>query len=1084
MFSASSSLQQQQPQRINTSQLNDLNNRHHQNSTQARVNITPINNVFSNNVKISRQLQSDNQHGTKQEDGFNKTSLDDKIKHLLISKDDEQAQICSNGNNSIAVRGSGNSGVLDNNLIYQQSSINGSSNNGSVLFRAAQEPLTKHQQQPEISLDKLSNKTLSVKHDSGANNEVFNNGQKSQFALHKSPSSGQLANIHNANQHKFYNTDADNHLQTSTNRIYLNESIQKMGNRQQGQYNLKINNNQLESPTRFQQVVAGVGESSRKNEIANSHLIVDLTTPRVLAKTQTTLLPATTNQSEVNHSTTWSLNQVGLPQPLTRSNATNLSKQNSTLAFSESSSISKQDSQADSQILERSAPYYYSDLKSEEQRKALLSIVQQKSLSPPPQLLSRSTDQSNTRLALKSATLHPQHARMLSENLAKQHQRLNRNDKSKYASVNDFSSASRNISKNIDKLFDSPIQSNITEQKLNGVQSMLVLNDSTDSSHLSSFQTNSESISSGYCSSELRNKNFSKSKSLENISQRSLDDRLDELHKLNGSPNPVYENICRSDRLISAMNNSTTCLSTTSASRLGQRRASNFVDNNDNKLDSSMDSILGSSLDDASDSSLDMIDQIKITPNENSLTDINQLIEQLKSNHSKLTEEYKSTLIRISNTINTRNRQEKSEKSAKRLQLLELKSKKCESRSRKQLDLIHMLEKLLQKHSNNKKPVQDNLQDKQLVLVSENCILSSINSSEPSASRDQLCSSPCLSFDYRQEDVKQGTSGDGGNNIVKTTQRQNQASQNGSSTTTTTSGQSSSSERPNVIKAIVTEAKSAGKLEMTEVKESSELSRLVNGAQVSLSTRHQLNLQSGSNKLLSKKTSRTVDQKICDIESRNDKTTGRNNPFSDHSDGGCNSSVNNGLGKESSSSVTNGWDKMQTKQGGIIMNNDFMRDDEDFIEFLTNDGSSYRSKFDASQFSASDFNTSTSASESSTSGPCNDSLNSTPVISSPSRHLFTNGTNTTTTTTATTTTVTTTTTGILKNKNGSKNNGNNGKDVKRSGNSGNNNNNNIDASEISEEKNSRFNNVLGNVIDVDVCPINSLSQCSPVNNRA
>lgn len=54
-----------------------------------------------------------------------------------------------------------------------------------------------------------------------------------------------------------------------------------------------------------------------------------------------------------------------------------------------------------------SAPYYYSDLKSEDQQRALLEIQQKKSLSPPPQLLSRSLGQNklnnSTRLMPKSA---------------------------------------------------------------------------------------------------------------------------------------------------------------------------------------------------------------------------------------------------------------------------------------------------------------------------------------------------------------------------------------------------------------------------------------------------------------------------------------------------------------------------------------------------------------------------------------------------------------------------------------------------------------------------------------------------------
>lgn len=247
----------------------------------------------------------------------------------------------------------------------------------------------------------------------------------------------------------------------------------------------------------------------------NSQLIVDLTTPRVLAKTQTTISSASTSHSSSSSSSTassraqprklspgWppssSINQVGLPDmnsapsfnrtmsmsmlenmtlppvgSTLRPNSYKVDKSNG-LTYIEQGTNNNSGSMSSSSN-NNTAPYYYSDLKSEEQREALQSIVQHKSLSPPPKLLSRSTDQSITRLTLKSATLHPNRPQVSYESLASTLRPAKSftvvNDGFYGAKLNSFSS-SADIAGAVDKMFgmDYPTR---TRNVNNGFNSVL-----------------------------------------------------------------------------------------------------------------------------------------------------------------------------------------------------------------------------------------------------------------------------------------------------------------------------------------------------------------------------------------------------------------------------------------------------------------------------------------------------------------------------------------------------------------------------------------------------------------------------------
>lgn len=333
----------------------------------------------------------------------------------MIGQDDSEAANILRGGG-----GGGNSKpMVDDNVIYNNNNSNTNNTNVTQTWRAKN----------VLDQSSLGSNSISKNNDNGSA-ELFTGSSRAT----------------NHNQQQYFVEPSE-----LTNRIYIDDSGFKMGNRQQGQYQINnVGGKQAAESAPLRVQVGHKEQGLRKNDANNSHLIVDLTTPRVLAKTQTNLSQAAGNNSTAANITSqqnsdlqhnrdsWSLNQVGLPQPI--ASTTNNSQQASSgsssaaakkqTAFLDSSSsnqainlnYSDQDELSSlSQLKEQkaicTAPYYYSDLKSEEQRNALLNIVQQKSLSPPPQLLSRSTDQSSTRLGPKSATLHSSRAHLLNENL-------------------------------------------------------------------------------------------------------------------------------------------------------------------------------------------------------------------------------------------------------------------------------------------------------------------------------------------------------------------------------------------------------------------------------------------------------------------------------------------------------------------------------------------------------------------------------------------------------------------------------------------------------------------------------------------
>lgn len=232
-----------------------------------------------------------------------------------------------------------------------------------------------------------------------------------------------------------------------------------------------------------QRLNSGYPNQNLMRDSRNSQLIVDLTTPRVLAKTQTTISSASTSQSSSSNSSTsfvqlkktsppWSssINQVGLPEMTSSSNFNRTMSMSmlENMSLQPTSSTSRPNSfkvdktngltyieQANNNY-SNAAPYYYSDLKSEEQREAFQSIVQHKSLSPPPKLLSRSIDQSITRLTLKSATLHPTRPQVPYDSLANTLRPAKSftvvSDGSHGPKLNSFSS-STDITGNTDRMF-------------------------------------------------------------------------------------------------------------------------------------------------------------------------------------------------------------------------------------------------------------------------------------------------------------------------------------------------------------------------------------------------------------------------------------------------------------------------------------------------------------------------------------------------------------------------------------------------------------------------------------------------------
>lgn len=1006
-------------------------------------------NTISNSGKVARQAQNGSiSYGLPPTDGTSivAQSLDDKIRHLLI------------GDDSISSGGA----ISKSNKIESPRQV--------AAWHAQQPNHSLISQQTQLSQEE----TLSTQLKPSTSNSILSKQPDIEPENDEKLDSGE---IHHPN--------AD------------------MGNRHQRQYQVagESSGGYLDQETRIDNRITGNHCDSLST---NSQLIVDLTTPRVLAKTQTTLLPisshATNPQTSIVQRSkpqeAWSMNQLGLP---TRYVEQCVQDSHPSSQYRNPEVQNKIDATDASNF---SAPYYYSDLKSEEQRRALFNIVQQKSLSPPPQLLSRSIDQSNTRLGPKSATMHAAQARMLSETLAASHRQLQlRTSLADSKSATNLTGISSNstVAKNIDKLFESPVDPKLSQpvkNKLYSVQSMLTLSNNSTAqescSTMSSEQIQIESLSnsSGYCSDALK-KAGSKSKSLENISQRQLQlsqsvtafvgkTKVGEKLKQNG--NPVYENICRSDKLLSAINNSTTCLSTSSTRNRKPRSSLPPTRPQPTSGSDSMDSILGSSFDEVddeseenpadfdSDTSVTGIDFIKLSP---TTADMSELIEQLKNNHSKLTEEYKSTLARISKILNRKDSSGKrkiSEKLASRLQRLEQKSKKCESRSKNQLALIQMMEKAI-RQSQRESP------DKSLA-------------NKAAASQHDASGSPAL------VEAGQNKTNDS-NDLVKCPQTDAGLDRTSTICPSTSPRQSSdhqdadhkSDPRPssdpkqpppppppvleaqNAIKAIVTEATSVEvpKKFVAELcnQQTQPRDTLTNKTDepVSLSTRFQQNKtqdRTSQDNHSRPKSDGTVGQRIQIIES----IVKRNgtNPFkSDKPDSPVGASLNSG--------------GAETKRRNSGAFHDELGDDEDdFIEFLSTGSSSThgRSQFESSQFSASDFNNSSSSgstSESSHSGSVTtDSLDlSSPSATTKSEQADNRSKNSV---------------GILKS---SSTKSSDDKSHKREHSSSTNNNSEDDHSKTYEKSNgnssnkrdvkargeNKFKNVLGNVIDVDVYPVNT-----------
>lgn len=904
-------------------------------------------------VRQQPQLQTPITEGITPTDDASKSSLDDKIRHLVIVND--------NRDSAGAAR-----------LTNQNVGVNCSSKFNQVIQCSSNNSITSGCQTSRQALMTKGHNTNLQRHDFPSN--------VGQCALVDSIShlGSQQIDKASSDTSSVYNSVKATGLQAS-----LNEALQSpatndnsinslvMGNRHNRQYQVNV-------PAK-----APRADYSANSEGANSQLIVDLTTPRVLAKTQTTLSSNQSNYTSTNSTVgneNRPINQVGLPQS---SITTQPPIDDNSLASSKSdlnsnsrvvADRSKETSASRTNVLERTAPYYYSDLKSDEQRQALFNIVQQKSLSPPPQLLSRSADQSSTRLGPKSATLHSKQAKLLSEN-------FNYKQRPCIQIQPDFSS-NTSITKNIDRLFDG------SNKNDNMARSMLTL--ANNSSQLSQ-QKLQKTPSPQQMTKVSPDKKPSKSKSLDNLNQAS-DQTASKTS--NDVPNPVYENIRLSSKLMNAISSSG-----------GQPVTS----------DESMDSILSSSLED-SDSNSDIIDDIKLSPTDNHINDISRLIEQLKINHSKLTDEYRATLIRITKTINSKNKQPNSsgqkvdsDRIARKLDLLKSKSKKCESRSKNQLALIQMMENVLRQskmRAENVNKYQSGSWSNESTTTDKSSAAFSIDALNDSLSADKK--------------DKKGV-------ISSALSKTNEADK--------------SSKNQDNKKSQHTDG-------------SSEVCKI------------------GSFDVLRKDklVTSSVAEKILDIEKRTrelpggspteekpaaDKTTSKSS-IRDNADAGSPSNSSNP--NNSLNSITNGF---QT-----------MRDDDDFIEFYSSDISGHRSNFEASQFSASDYNTSTSASESSTSGLCTDSLGSTKNMNNFQ----------------------------LTNKKREMRSDNCYPDSKSDGESKLRSHNNLSSlhdknvhqsasstngrhsADLDSIRSGKFTNVLGNVIDVDVCPVNNLSRCSPMEN--
>lgn len=1095
-------------------------------------------------------------------DGPVKPSLDDQIRHLLIDRTDNRLR-----DTTVSSAGL----MRNNNAIYQTSSCN----NGKSLVPSSSTNATITETQRTIPTWTREGVDNSNAHLISRQSQQANQQQHQS----KSSSTGILTNDEYVNSRRVSaNVTSTTHNPSQTTSagtsiggyslaggvIELNE----MGNQQQRQYNV-------------QQVGAEISSQRRQSD-ANSQLIVDLTTPRVLARTQTTLM-ALDNQPSPSQA--YSINQVGLPQ--VHSASQNSTTQTGSTRPAQMGAVSQsyqanennittnceptpsQDvvlsdpvGESKTAVIERTAPYYYSDLKSEEQQRALMNIVHQKSLSPPPQLLSRSTDQSSTRLAPRSATLHSSHARTLSENLAqRQRQRVLEeafNLKESGDSISAWakrnrssikeSSSTTNIAKNIDELFERPLleqHSNMAAKTdATTAQSMLTLNE-CHQGHLpfrpAHPATNIESVSRGYRrAGELkRSKNLSKSKSLDNISQKPLTESLPSKF----SVNPVYENIRRSNKLLTAINDAADCFSS----------ASTWTDATKSKLaaasansDESMDSILGSSLDE-SDSDSDIIDEIKISSTDNHLNDISDLIEQLKINHSKLTEEYKSTLVRISKTINSRSAQKSnSDKLTRRLHLLQLRSKRCESRSKNQLALIQMMEKVLRQSKMRALNAGSNSSAANRLSASvSNQPLASSNDSTAGESLPSFISNgdlasvavvpaeavKCSENHAGQEkqsavllERRKSSEADGATKPIEsadagyklgvtatastpTGEDKGESSSDAPKRATPPGKQSTASQE--IIKAIVTEKEAdpcAVQRSMASIKDSESQAEPVN-----VNDRQVINGLKAEGGISSKKNN-AVTKRILDIEKRqsgclqkqksNEEQRAKNPFYSNgNSEDSVGSSKSDGASKAAQEAISKTTSHETARESSKSLRSScFMRDEDDFIEFLSDDLGSHRSQFEASQFSASDFNTSTSASESSTSGVASDSMNSTlsnagggkQVNKSSEKPAWRdyqrdgdasrgqqNG--------SCASAGQQLAGGILKKASRrasfKENNGCSAASLQpaKSGKKGGGDR----AAAIGQESSEKFKNVLGNVIDVDVCPtVSNMSQCSPVNNQA
>lgn len=927
----------------------------------------------SSGMFVRQQLQAQ-KSSTQSSTDNSKPSLDDKIRHLVIVNNNRENDASTAARLINSHVGISQSTKINDHQVYKQS------NNAS---------------RPD---------SMSRTHNTATNNWQQNVPlstiiQRSQTDTRLDfPETKQATSEFSSSRNPFFGT-IDNSATSHSN----DSSSSDMGNRN--------NRYQINVPATGGDVSDGAFSAP---DVANSQLIVDLTTPRVLAKTQTTLssnqlnmIGTSTHSGKENQS----LNQVGLPHssklPLNKVDDRTFSANQNIR-----SELLKPDQTKSVNFLERTAPYYYSDLKSEEQRQALFNIVQQKSLSPPPQLLSRSADQSSTRLGPKSATLHSKQARLLSKNLL-----IRQQDP---AAMQQDLSSTASITKNIDRLFDAtPVDRCVDD---NIARSMLTLNecDKTPTKRsIGLVQLPSQRSNLHVDTSTGRR--LIKSKSLDNIGQTTY------ISTSSGRiPNPIYENIRLSNKLMNAINCAPDPLSAPTSGE-------------------SMDSILGSSLED-SDSNSDIIDDIKLSPTDNHIHDISRLIEQLKINHSKLTEEYRTTLLRIAKTINSKNKQQSNdgsvnnEKLARKLDLLKQRSKKCESRSKNQLALIQMMENVL----------------RQSKLRSENVNRHTPSKAWPNDSTPRRTNSHQRCSSDIKDDTKSAVQNRNSNQSPEAESKQSIRNN------LTFELTKPSSDRSNGTQSQV---------DSVDKRNEKDEVGILTGRRSDDEEKENYKIGSFDGRVVKKLSACSVAEKIQDIEKRNREQVIGNSatdethvvPANRTSSKSSNPCTNNCVSPTSNSASSNTNNSLNSIANGF----ESLRDDDDFIEFYSSDVSGHRSNFEASQFSASDYNTSTSASESSTSGLCTDSLGSAKNSyksqladpkaarsenlnfdssdSKPRSHTSLNN--------------------VQPDKNLLTSSSSNGRH----------------SADIDSIRSGKFTNVLGNVIDVDVCPGNNLSQCSPMH---